>query len=39
MIPALESIPESDFHHYSEIDYSNFDSNSSKNRFFFLYWN
>ena len=43
MIPGLELIPQSDFHHFTEIDDS--DSNSSKNRFLFCtgidseYWN
>ena len=32
-IPGLESISESDFHHFSEIDDSDSDSNASKNRF------
>jgi len=45
MIPGLESIPESDSHHFSEIDDFNSNSNSSKNLFLYCtgidsgYWN
>ena len=40
MIPGLESIPESDFLHFSEIYYSDSNSDSGeKIDFFLLYWN
>ena len=35
----LKSIPETDFHHFSEADDSDSNSNSSKNQIFVLAWN